>query len=70
MTSPTLPLCPQCGQPSEVIDGTEADICPSCREAPVSERPAWSALEIAGVVGLLLGSACIVIAIVAVVVRG
>lgn len=46
-------------------------LCPDCRQSatPEWEREAWSPLEIVGVLALLLGSAFVVLAALALVVR-
>lgn len=42
-------------------------MCASCYEVIGRQRPEWSRLEIAGVAGLLLGSALIVVGVIALV---
>lgn len=64
--------CSRCGRPADRLFPREpaGRVCSACYESLARKRPEWSRLELLGVVGLLLGSALIVLAIVALIVRG
>ncbi|GAC1441314.1 MAG: hypothetical protein NVSMB55_08740 [Mycobacteriales bacterium] len=70
MTSP-MPLCAHCGRPSERVFPRDkaGDVCSSCYEVIARRRPEWSRLEVLGVIGLVVGSALLMVAVVALLVR-
>ena len=71
MSTESLPLCAQCGRPSTRVFPREkiGQVCSTCYETLARRRPEWSTLEIVGILGLLLGSALLMIAIIALLVR-
>ena len=71
VSTESFPLCAQCGRPSRRVFPRDkvGEVCSTCYEAIARRRPEWSALEILGIVGLLLGSALVMIAIIALLVR-
>ncbi len=64
--------CARCGRVTEHLFPREPEgqVCSSCYESLARKRPEWSRLEILGIAGLLIGSALIVLAIVALILRG
>lgn len=71
MSTESLPQCAQCGRPSTRVFPRDkvGEVCSSCYETLARKRPEWSALEILGILGLLLGSALLMVAIIALLVR-
>ena len=71
MEAAAAKTCARCGRASERLFPRPpvGQVCASCYESVARQRPEWSRLEIVGVVGLLLGSALLVIAVIAVIAR-
>lgn len=71
MTTESLPACAQCGRTSTRLFPREkvGEVCSTCYEAIARKRPEWSAREIVGILSLLIGSALLMIAIIALLVR-
>jgi hypothetical protein len=71
VTTESLPLCSQCGRPAPRVFPREkvGQVCSNCYEAIARRRPEWSAREIVGIATLLLGSALLMIALIALLVR-
>jgi hypothetical protein len=67
----SLPVCAQCGRSNGPLFPRDkvGDVCSSCYETIARERPEWSAREIVGIASLLLGSALLMIAVIALLVR-
>lgn len=63
--------CDRCGRTSDRLFPRPpvGQVCATCYESVARQRPEWSRLEIAGVVGLMLGSALLVVAVIALVAR-
>jgi hypothetical protein len=71
VTAASAPTCARCGRQSEPLFPREpiGQVCASCYETLGRLRPEWSRLEILGIAGLLLGSALIVLAVIALLLR-
>lgn len=71
VTAASLPACARCGKSADTLFPREpvGDVCSGCYESLGRLRPEWSRLEVLGVVGLLLGSALLVIALLALLLR-
>lgn len=65
------PTCAECGRRREPLFPREpvGPVCSTCYETLARRRPEWSALEIVGIAVLLLGSALLVIAVIALIVK-
>jgi hypothetical protein len=72
VTSATVPGCAKCGRTADKLFPREpiGQVCSHCYETLGRLRPEWSTLEILGILALLVGSALIVVAVVALIVRG
>lgn len=66
-----MPSCDNCGRTVERLFPREpaGQVCSTCYETIGRRRPEWSAREIFGIAALLLGSALVMIAIIALLVR-
>ena len=71
MSTESLPQCAQCGRAAPRVFPRDkvGQVCSNCYEALARRRPEWSPLEIVGILGLLLGSALLMVAIIALLVR-
>jgi hypothetical protein len=71
VSTESLPVCAQCGRSNGRLFPRDkaGDVCSTCYEAIARKRPEWSAREILGIAGLLLGSALLMIAIIGFLVR-
>jgi hypothetical protein len=71
VSTPSLPLCAQCGRPSTRVFPRDkiGEVCSSCYESLARRRPEWSVREIVGIATLLLGSALLMVALIALLVR-
>ena len=62
-------VCARCGRTSDRLFPRQpaGHVCATCYESIGRQRPEWSRLEILGVVGLMIGSALLVVALIAIV---
>ena len=63
--------CAHCGRHADRLFPREkvGPVCATCYEVLGRQRPEWSRLEILGIAGLLIGSALLMIALIAFLVR-
>jgi recombinational DNA repair protein (RecF pathway) len=71
VSTPSLQRCAKCGRSTDRLFPRDrvGRVCATCYETVGRQRPEWSRLEIAGIAGLMLGSALLVIAVIALLVR-
>lgn len=71
VSADSMQACAHCGRLQERLFPRErvGQVCSSCYESLGRLRPEWSRMEILGVLGLLVGSGLLVVAVIALLVR-